>query len=58
MTTLIDDRNPSVSYKGSWSLAGSSLEYDDTTTFTKAKGATVSLTFLGEFLHFFSAVDH
>lgn len=59
MTTLIDDRDPSISYgKGSWRQGGGPDEYDDTTTLTNVKGATAKLTFFGEVLHFFSALDY
>ena len=61
MTTLVDDRDPSVTYaitaNGLWRHGGVSSEYMSTTTSTAVKGATAALTFSGEVLHFFRAVE-
>lgn len=60
MTTLIDDRDPSVTYAisadGLWKHGGVSDEFMSTTTSTNVEGATATLTFLGEVLHFFGPV--
>lgn len=59
MTTFIDDRDPSVIYAvptGLWKQGGSYDEYRSTTTSTNVEGATATLTFLGEVLHFFGPV--
>ena len=60
MTTLIDDRDPSVTYAVAadslWKHGGVSDEYMGTTTPTNVEGATATLKFLGEVLHFFGAV--
>jgi hypothetical protein len=48
-----------ISYGGGpWTQSGSAQEYMDMTTYAMREGATASLTFSGEVLYFFSAVDH
>ena len=57
MTTILDDQDTSVDYVGVWQHGGGSAEFKETTTSTNAKGATATLIFSGEVLHFFSAVE-
>lgn len=46
-TLVYDDRDPSISYSGKWGQAGVVEEYMSTTSWTRQKGATASLTFSG-----------
>lgn len=43
----LDDRNPALSYQGSWFYGGVSREYNSTTMGTRAKGSTMTFIFNG-----------
>jgi len=45
----LDDRDPSIVYSTGWAQAGSSLEYNSTTTWTALVGLTARVSFRGKF---------
>ncbi|KAK7049176.1 hypothetical protein R3P38DRAFT_3620876 [Favolaschia claudopus] len=50
MTThaaVVDDRDPTIAYSGSWGRAGSLEEFDGTTTFSTGQGASATFPFVG-----------
>ncbi|KAJ7727582.1 hypothetical protein B0H16DRAFT_250922 [Mycena metata] len=44
---IVDDRDPAITYTGSWSQAGASSEFDGTTTCSTTQGTSASYTFVG-----------
>ncbi|KAJ7717018.1 hypothetical protein B0H16DRAFT_448431 [Mycena metata] len=44
---IVDDRNPLITYSGSWAQAGGSIEFDSTTTCSTKEGSSASFTFTG-----------
>ncbi|KAJ6506820.1 hypothetical protein C8R45DRAFT_922984 [Mycena sanguinolenta] len=46
-TAIVDDRDPLIQYAGAWSQAGSSEEFDSTTTFSTTTGSTATFPFVG-----------
>jgi len=45
----LDDRDSAITYSAGWGQAGSEAEYNGTTTFTRQRGATATVTFNGTF---------
>ena len=43
-----DDRDPTIVYSTGWAQAGSSLEYNSTTTWTALAGSTAQISFRGK----------
>ncbi|OCH86468.1 hypothetical protein OBBRIDRAFT_737970, partial [Obba rivulosa] len=46
----IDDRDPQLKYTGSWTDAGTSANYQSTTSESQRSGSTVRFTFNGTFV--------
>ncbi|KAJ7662504.1 hypothetical protein B0H17DRAFT_953021 [Mycena rosella] len=44
---IVDDRDPLIQYAGTWTGAGSPIEFDGTTMFSPQDGSTASFTFVG-----------
>lgn len=44
---IVDDQNPLIVYSGSWNRAGSSQEFDGTTSWSATQGSSLSFTFVG-----------
>ncbi|KIK83955.1 hypothetical protein PAXRUDRAFT_832016 [Paxillus rubicundulus Ve08.2h10] len=47
MTTIVDDRDPWITYTGDWFLGGESPEYQNTTHGTTTAGSSASFNFTG-----------
>jgi len=56
-TVIFDDRDPAISYSDGWEQYGVNEEFKVTDSYAQKSGATANLTFSGEVLHFFNAVD-
>ena len=48
ITQILDDRDPAVVYSSGWVRAGSSNEYNGTTSSANEPGLTATLCFQGE----------
>ncbi|KAF7341843.1 hypothetical protein MSAN_02039800 [Mycena sanguinolenta] len=46
-TAIVDDRDPLIQYAGAWSQSGVSEEFDSTTSFSVATGASATFSFVG-----------
>ncbi|KAK6966819.1 hypothetical protein R3P38DRAFT_873322 [Favolaschia claudopus] len=46
-TAIVDDRDPTISYSGSWVLTGSIEEFNSTTTFSTEQDASATFNFNG-----------
>ncbi|KAJ7766036.1 hypothetical protein B0H16DRAFT_384854 [Mycena metata] len=53
---IVDDRDPSIKYTGAWTQAGSSIEFDSTTTCSSTEGTSASFTFTGTQVTVFGTV--
>ncbi|KAJ7185332.1 hypothetical protein C8R46DRAFT_1060162 [Mycena filopes] len=53
---IVDDRDAGVKYTGSWSQAGSSTEFDGTTTCSSTQGTSASFTFVGSSVSVYGTV--
>jgi len=52
----IDDRDPRLVYTGTWSEAGTSADYDNTTSISQTAGSTVTFTFNGTFIAVYGTI--
>jgi hypothetical protein len=46
---IVDERDPSIHYAGTWNEAGVSAEFNSTTKWSAMQGSTASFTFVGRF---------
>ncbi|KAK7050677.1 hypothetical protein R3P38DRAFT_3608630 [Favolaschia claudopus] len=46
-TAVVDDRDPTIAYSGSWGPAGSAEEFKDTTTYSAGPDALATFSFVG-----------
>ncbi|KAK6995826.1 hypothetical protein R3P38DRAFT_3425365 [Favolaschia claudopus] len=46
-TAVVDDRDPTIAYSGSWGPAGSAVEFKDTTTYSAGPDASATFSFVG-----------
>ncbi|KAF9242625.1 hypothetical protein BU15DRAFT_43706 [Melanogaster broomeanus] len=56
MTTIVDDRDPRITYTGTWFLAGGFPEYDNTTHGAPTAGSSASFNFTGTTVSVFGTV--
>ncbi|KAF9220919.1 hypothetical protein BS17DRAFT_712720 [Gyrodon lividus] len=49
MATTVDDRDPRITYTGTWTLGGNAPEYENTTHGTTIAGSSASFNFTGTF---------
>jgi hypothetical protein len=52
---IVDDRDPSIHYDGTWHITGVSAEYQSTTSWPGEKGASATFQFVGEPTRIFSS---
>ncbi|KAJ7047086.1 hypothetical protein C8F04DRAFT_1248118 [Mycena alexandri] len=55
-SAIVDDRDPGIQYVGTWNQAGSSEEFDSTTTWSSTQGTSASFTFVGTSVTVFGTV--
>ncbi|KAF9242623.1 hypothetical protein BU15DRAFT_72733 [Melanogaster broomeanus] len=56
MTSIVDDRDPRITYTGAWFLGGGDPEYDNTTHGTNVSGSSASFNFTGTSISVFGTV--
>ncbi|KAJ7923484.1 hypothetical protein B0H13DRAFT_2402354 [Mycena leptocephala] len=57
MSKIVDDRDPTISYTGTWLTGGTLSENDNTVTFTWTAGSSFSLPFSGTNIAVYGTFD-